>query len=114
MVQAVLGLRLAVQHLVDPAELFFNPADPLAKAKAGLNLVRKKLGLRYAMGTTPLDASYVRGTHGRLPDSSEDTPLVLCSDGQVPTSVADWVEDDAGQVPASAVKGLVLDLQGLS
>ncbi|MDR7384311.1 alkaline phosphatase family protein [Promicromonospora iranensis] len=96
----------------DPAELFFNPADPLAKAKAGLNLVRKKLGLRYAMSTTPLDASYVRGTHGRLPDSAADTPLVLCSDAQVPESVARWVEDDAGQVPATAVKGLVLDLQG--
>lgn len=97
----------------DPAELFFNPADPLAKAKAGLNLVRKKLGLRYAMGTTPLDPSYVRGTHGRLPDSSADTPLVLCSDADVPSSVARWVEADAAQVPATAVKDLVLDLQSL-
>jgi predicted AlkP superfamily pyrophosphatase or phosphodiesterase len=97
----------------DPAELFFNPADPLAKAKAGMNLVRKKLGLRYAMSTTPLDASYVRGTHGRLPDSSADTPLVLCSDSEVPSSVASWVDDDTGQVPATAVKNLVLDLQGL-
>ena len=66
------------------------------------------------MSTTPLDASYVRGTHGRLPDSSADTPLVLCSDARVPASVARWVEDDAGQVPATAVKGLVLDLQGLT
>ena len=98
----------------DPAELFFNPADPLAKAKAGLNLVRKKLGLRYAMSTTPLDASYVRGTHGRLPDSSADTPLVLCSDDQVPSSVARWVEADTAQVPATAIKSLVLDLQNLT
>jgi predicted AlkP superfamily pyrophosphatase or phosphodiesterase len=97
----------------DPAELFFDPADPLAKAKAGLNLVRKKLGLRYAMGTTPLDASYVRGTHGRLPDSSADTPLVLCSDAEVPSSVARWVEADTAQVPATAIKDLVLTLQAL-
>lgn len=96
----------------DPAELFFNPADPLAKAKAGMNLVRKKLGLRYAMSTVPLDASYVRGTHGRLPDSSADTPLVLCSDAQIPAAVAKWVGDDSGQVPATEVKGLILDLQG--
>ena len=65
------------------------------------------------MGTTPLDASYVRGTHGRLPDSAEDTPLVLCSDTRIPEAVSHWVEADAGQVPASAVKGLVLDLQGV-
>src|SRR5690606_9757806 len=97
----------------DPAELFFDPADPLAKAKAGLNLVRKKLGLRYAMSTVPLDGSYVRGTHGRLPDSSADTPLLLCSAPQVPSAVSRWVGDDAAQVPATAVKDLVLDLQGL-
>ena len=97
----------------DPAELFFDPADPLAKAKAGMNLVKKKLGLRYAMSTVPLDASYVSGSHGRLPDSSADTPLVLCSDAEVPASVAALVESDGGQVPAAAVKGLVLELQGL-
>lgn len=97
----------------DPAELFFDPADKLAKAKAGLNLVKKKVGLRYAMSTVPLDASYVKGSHGRLPTSSADTPLVLCSDAEVPPSVAALVESDAGQVPAAAIKGLVLELQGL-
>lgn len=97
----------------DPAELFFDPADRLAKAKAGLNLVKKKVGLRYAMSTVPLDASYVKGSHGRLPDSSADTPLVICSDAEVPASVAGAVESGSGQVPAAAIKGLVLELQGL-
>ncbi len=97
----------------DPAELFFDPADRLAKAKAGLNLVKKKVGLRYAMSTVPLDASYVKGSHGRLPDSSADTPLVICSDAEVPASVAGVVESASGQVPAAAIKGLVLELQGL-
>lgn len=97
----------------DPAELFFDPADRLAKAKAGLNLVKKKVGLRYAMSTVPLDASYVKGSHGRLPDSAADTPLVLCSDAEVPASVAGIVESGSGQVPAAAIKGLVLELQGL-
>ncbi|MBE7699158.1 alkaline phosphatase family protein [Oerskovia sp. Sa1BUA8] len=96
----------------DPAELFFDPADRLAKAKAGLNLVRKKVGLRYAMSTVPLDASYVRGTHGRLPDSAADTPLILCSEAEIPASVAALVER-GGQVPAAAVKGLVLEMQNL-
>ncbi|UTT58690.1 alkaline phosphatase family protein [Cellulosimicrobium cellulans] len=97
----------------DPAELFFDPADRLAKAKAGLNLVKKKVGLRYAMSTVPLDASYVKGSHGRLPDSAADTPLVICSDAEVPASVAGVVESGSGQVPAAAIKGLVLELQGL-
>lgn len=85
----------------DPAELFFDPADPLAKAKAGLNLVRKKAGLRYAMSTVPLDGKYVRGTHGRLPVSAADTPLLLASD---PSFL-----DGAGEtVPAVDVKSLLL------
>ena len=96
----------------DPAELFFDPADRLAKAKAGLNLVKKKAGLRYAMSTVPLDASHVRGTHGRLPGSAADTPLILCSEAEIPASVAALVER-GGQVPAAAIKGLVLEMQNL-
>ncbi len=75
--------------------------------------MKKKVGLRYAMSTVPLDASYVKGSHGRLPGSSADTPLVLCSDAEVPASVAGLVESGSGQVPAAAIKGLVLELQGL-
>jgi predicted AlkP superfamily pyrophosphatase or phosphodiesterase len=85
----------------DPAELFFDPADRLAKAKAGLNLVKKKLGLRYAMSTVPLDPSCVRGTHGRLPDSAADAPMLVCSDAAL-------VADRAESIGASAVRDLVL------
>ena len=97
----------------DPAELFFNPADKLAKAKAGLNLVKKKLGLRYAMSTVPLDPTHVRGTHGRLPDSPDGTPLIIGSSARVPSSVEALV-NGGRQVPAAAVKGLVLQTQGIS
>ncbi|WP_285137570.1 nucleotide pyrophosphatase/phosphodiesterase family protein [Microbacterium sp. lyk4-40-TSB-66] len=84
----------------DPAELFFDPADRLAKAKAGVNLVKKKVGLRYAMSTVPLDPSCVRGTHGRLPSSRQDAPMVVTSDpGLLP---------DVEAVPAAGVRDLVL------
>ncbi|HKS01669.1 MAG TPA: alkaline phosphatase family protein [Arthrobacter sp.] len=96
----------------DPAELFFNPADKLAKAKAGLNLVKKKLGLRYAMSTVPLDPTHVRGTHGRLPDSPDGTPLIIGSGTRIPSSVEALV-NSGRQVPAAAVKGLVLQAQGI-
>ncbi|TLM75014.1 alkaline phosphatase family protein [Pseudarthrobacter sp. NamB4] len=96
----------------DPAELFFNPADRLAKAKAGLNLVKKKLGLRYAMSTVPLDPTHVRGTHGRLPDSADSTPLVIGSTDRIPSAVEAFV-NSGRQVPAAAVKDLVLQTQGI-
>jgi predicted AlkP superfamily pyrophosphatase or phosphodiesterase len=64
----------------DPAELFFDPADPLVRLRAGAALARRKLGLRYTMQVVPLDPSCVRGSHGRLPDTDRDAPVLLCSD----------------------------------
>jgi predicted AlkP superfamily pyrophosphatase or phosphodiesterase len=87
----------------DPAELFLDPADRFAKARAGLGLLRKKVGLRYAMNVIPLDPSCVRGTHGRLPSTDADSPLLLCSDASLPF----W--DGAGDTVAAArVRDLVL------
>lgn len=67
----------------DPAELFFDPAGPLAaKGRAGLALLRKKAGLRYLMSVVGLDAGAraVRGSHGRLPADERDAPVLICSD----------------------------------
>ena len=70
--------------------------------------MRKKLGLRYAMNVVPLDPSWVRGTHGRLPSSEADSPLLLCSDAALP--FWDGVGDAA---PAAAVRDLVLQAAGV-
>ncbi|MDT0441499.1 alkaline phosphatase family protein [Streptomyces johnsoniae] len=88
----------------DPAELFFDPADRFAKARAAAALARKKLGLRYRMNVVPLDPSCVRGSHGRLPEDEKDRPVLLCSD---PDAL------DGGEVAATAVKSFLLGLQGL-
>ncbi|WP_127502465.1 alkaline phosphatase family protein [Actinoplanes solisilvae] len=91
----------------DPAELFFDPADPGgAKRRAVAAVARKKLGLRYVMNVVGLDegARAVRGSHGRLPDDPLDGPVLLCSD---PSGVRD-------EVAATEVKGLLLGLAGLS
>jgi predicted AlkP superfamily pyrophosphatase or phosphodiesterase len=99
------GVEIHRKPGYDPAELFFNPADKLAKAKAGLNLVRKKAGLRYAMQVVPLDPTYVRGSHGRLPADPADGPVIVCS---VPDG------EPAGALAATDVRNLLLQLQGVS
>ncbi|MEU6643911.1 nucleotide pyrophosphatase/phosphodiesterase family protein [Saccharomonospora sp. NPDC046836] len=92
----------------DPAELFFDPDDRLVKAKAGLNLVRKKVGLRYAMNVVPTDPRFVRGSHGRLPSAKAEGPVLVCSEATVPSTV-----ESTGRVEATAVRDLLLQLQGI-
>ncbi|MGW7352919.1 alkaline phosphatase family protein [Streptomyces sp. NPDC054784] len=84
----------------DPAELFMDPEDPYVRLRAATALARKKSGMRYRMAVVPLDASPVRGSHGRLPDSEDEGPVILCSRPGVVT----------GTVDATEVKGLLLDL----
>jgi hypothetical protein len=92
----------------DPAELFFDPANPGgAKRRAGVALARKKLGLRYLMSVVGLDAgaAAVRGSHGRLPASPDEGPVLICSR-----------PDDAEhpRYEATEVKDLLLQLAGLT
>lgn len=87
----------------DPVELFMDPQDPYVKLKAATALARKKLGMRYRMAVVPLDASPIRGSHGRLPADERTGPLLLCS---TPGAVS-------GTVAATDVKALLLRLAGL-
>ncbi|MGI5358393.1 nucleotide pyrophosphatase/phosphodiesterase family protein [Streptomyces sp. CA-252508] len=87
----------------DPAELFMDPLDPYVRVKAATALARKKLGMRYRMAVVPLDPSPVRGSHGRLPPSDDEGPLIVCS---TPRALP-------GRVAATDVKALLLALAGL-
>jgi predicted AlkP superfamily pyrophosphatase or phosphodiesterase len=64
----------------DPAELFVDPALPFPKLKIAATLARKALGFRYLMEVIPLDATLVRGSHGRPTDSLDDGPVVMSSE----------------------------------
>ena len=91
----------------DPAELFFDPANPAAaKARAGVALLRKKAGMRYLMNVVGLDAGARagRGSHGRLPDHPDDGPVLICSEPR----------DGTGPIAATEVKALLLGLAGLT
>jgi predicted AlkP superfamily pyrophosphatase or phosphodiesterase len=87
----------------DPVELFFDPASPLVKVRAARALARKKLGFRYLMDVVGLDASIVRGSHGRLPARDGEGPLLLSDDASLA----------AERVPATAVRDLLLRACGV-
>jgi len=63
----------------DPAELFLDPKIPAVKLKIAWRLLQKKLGLRMLMDVIPLDASLVKGSHGRRPADKRDWPVFITS-----------------------------------
>ena len=64
----------------DPAELFMDPELSFAKLRIAGKLARKALGFRYLMDVIPLDATLVKGSHGRPTDLPADGPLLISSE----------------------------------
>ena len=90
----------------DPCELFVDPRLALPKLRVARRLAQKKLGMRYLMDVIPLDATLVKGSHGRLPDDERDGPVFLCS---MPFGRC-GPEPERGLVPMTSVKDRVLAL----
>ncbi len=67
----------------DPVELFLDPQLKAPKVKVGWTLLKARLGFRYLMDVIPLDASLVRGSHGRVDVSPEDSPLFLTQEREL-------------------------------
>lgn len=84
----------------DPVELFLDPTLPLVKARIAWKLVQKKLGMRYLMDVISLDATLVKGSHGRPTDHPDEGPLFI-------TSAPELLEE--GPVAATDVKRLLLE-----
>src|SRR5581483_1800033 len=61
----------------DPVELFLDPRLAAPKLTIGLKLARRALGFRTLLDVIPLDASLVRGSHGRLPEAASERPLLI-------------------------------------
>ncbi len=59
----------------DPVEMFMT-----SKLRAGYKLLRKKAGLRYVMDVIPLDASLIKGSHGRRGTLPEFYPVIITND----------------------------------
>jgi predicted AlkP superfamily pyrophosphatase or phosphodiesterase len=84
----------------DPVELFIDPALRFPKLRVARRLAQKILGFRYLMDVIALDASLVKGSHGRVTDRPEHGPLFI-------TSEPDLLP--AESIHATAVKNLILD-----
>jgi predicted AlkP superfamily pyrophosphatase or phosphodiesterase len=82
----------------DPAELLIDPAMRFARARIAATLAKKALGFRYLLEMIPLDASLVRGSHGRVTDDVSAGPVFLSSEKNAVT----------GPVDATAVRDLIL------
>ena len=62
----------------DPVELFLDPAIRMPAVTVGWKLARKQLGFRTLLDVIPLDASLVKGSHGRRAGVEDpDAPVLL-------------------------------------
>ncbi len=88
----------------DPVELFVDPQIAMPKLKVARRLARKLMGFRYYMDLIGLDATIVKGSHGRLPDADRmesDGPVFLCNSRQI----------ERDDIHAKDVRDLILNLQ---
>ena len=61
----------------DPVELFLDPAIRVPAMTVGWKLLKRKAGFRSLLDVIPLDATLVRGSHGRQTGWDEEGPLLI-------------------------------------
>ncbi len=61
----------------DPVELFIDPTIKAPLLKILGFLAKKKLGFRGLLDLIPLNANLVKGSHGRIPEDSDDWPVFI-------------------------------------
>jgi predicted AlkP superfamily pyrophosphatase or phosphodiesterase len=83
----------------DPVELFVDQGIRAPKLAIGARLLKRKLGFRTIMDVIPLDATLVKGSHGRPAARMEEGPLIISSD---PRTLPDR------PIAATEVKALIL------
>jgi predicted AlkP superfamily pyrophosphatase or phosphodiesterase len=86
----------------DPVELFVDPALRAPKLRVGGRLLQKALGFRYLMDVIPLDASLVKGSHGRTGVDPSKGPVLLSTEPSL-------LPESKGSIPATSVKHIILD-----
>ena len=80
----------------DPVELFLDPEIKCPPLKIAKFLAKKKLGFRTLMDVIPLDATLVKGSHGRDNVSEEEQPVVIGNGaGHVENAevISNWIRE---------------------
>lgn len=90
----------------DPVELLLDAELKFPKLRVARRLIQKRLGFRYYMDVIGLDATVVKGSHGRLPDVGREA-----TDGPVFISSSRGVERDA--IAMTNVRDMLLELLGV-
>lgn len=75
----------------DPVELFLDPKIPAVKLKILWRLLQKRLGFRMLMDVVPVDASLVKGSHGRN-NQPEHNPLIIAAPRTISAKPVDSTE----------------------
>jgi predicted AlkP superfamily pyrophosphatase or phosphodiesterase len=83
----------------DPVELFVDPRFRFPRLAIGSRLAKRALGFRTLLDVIPLDATLVKGSHGRPTDDPLDGPLLIGAD---PAALP------GRDVPMAAVKTVIL------
>ena len=84
----------------DPCELFLDPEIGSPKLRIALKLLKKKLGFRTLMDVIPLDASLVKGSHGRVETPERIQPVMITRRD---------MKGLPGQVPCQNVRDVILE-----
>ncbi|MGB2559801.1 MAG: nucleotide pyrophosphatase/phosphodiesterase family protein [Akkermansiaceae bacterium] len=87
----------------DPVELFIDPDITLPKAKVAAFLLRKKLGFRALLDVISLDATLVKGSHGRDQVPQSEQPVFISSTAKI-ARAEDVCDAIYGLVCSSGVK----------
>ena len=61
----------------DPVEMMTDPKDKLVMAKVVGKLIQKKMGFRTVMDIIPINATLIKGSHGRITEDVEDYPIFI-------------------------------------
>jgi hypothetical protein len=80
----------------DPCELHVDPALAFPKLRIAKFLLKKKLGMRGLLEVIPLDASLVKGSHGRDVVAEDERPV--------------WIGSDFAVESAEDVYGAILEM----
>ena len=83
----------------DPAEMFLGPGG---KARVAKRVLQNKMRIRVPFDVISTDATKIRGSHGRLPEGSQDGPILLSD------TAINGIQDDA--LSMHEVKSKLLDL----